>query len=276
MTPGDEMNGVQFEYSQPLAGLRGKAMSGFRPGVLPSVAVALLLPLLIGLGCWQLARAEEKRALLAGFAAREHAEPIGVAELERRTEPANLRIRLQGRFDERHSLLLDNRQRGGQVGVELLQPFYDQASGLWLLVNRGWLPWPDRRTPPEFATPEQPLQLVARVHVPVGEPFQLQADPERGAWPRLVTAVQPAHLWQQLGRGGLAYEVRLEPGPAAYQAEWPLVAMGPERHTGYAVQWFALAVALVGLYLYFGIHNSRQIAREQQHEHSHESGPFHS
>ena len=167
-------------------------------------------------------------------------------------------------------------QGGGQVGVELLQPFYDQSSGLWLLVNRGWLPWPDRRTPPQFTTPDGPLELVARVHVPVGEAFQLQADPAGSVWPRLITAVEPERLWHQLGRGGMSYEVRLEPGPAAYRAEWPLVAMGPEKHTGYAVQWFALAAALVGLYLYLGIHTSRQSAREKSHEPSHESGPFHS
>nr|WP_286674916.1 SURF1 family protein [Pseudomonas subflava] len=268
-------NDVPFQYSQPPADLRGKGVSGFRPGLLPSIAVVLLLPLLIGLGFWQLSRAEQKRALLDDFAAREHAAPMAVAELERQSDLAHLRIRLHGQFDERHSLLLDNRQRGGQVGVELLQPFYDQSSGLWLLVNRGWLPWPDRRTPPQFTTPDGPLELVARVHVPVGEAFQLQADPAGSAWPRLITAVEPERLWHQLGRGGMSYEVRLEPGPAAYRAEWPLVAMGPEKHTGYAVQWFALAAALVGLYLYLGLHNSRQNAREQQHEHSHESGPLH-
>ena len=265
---------MQFEYSQRGGVGRGKAVSGFRPGWLPSIAVALLLPLLLGLGLWQLTRAEEKRALQEGFAARQHAAPIDLNELERRADLAHLRVRLYGQFDARHSLLLDNRQRGGKVGVELLQPFYDQASGLWLLVNRGWLPWPDRRTPPQFQTPEQPLELLARVHVPAGEPFQLQADPGTGDWPRLVTAVEPERLWQQLGRGGLGYEVRLEPGPAAYQAEWPLLAMSPDKHTGYAVQWFALAAALLGLYLYLGIHNSRQSAREKSHEPSHESGTF--
>lgn len=268
-------NGVQFQYSQPHSSPGHRGMNGFRPGLLPSIVVALLLPLLVGLGFWQLARAGEKRLLLADFAAREHAEPMGVTDLEPRADLAHLRIRLHGQFDERHSLLLDNRQRGGQVGIELLQPFYDQASGLWLLVNRGWLPWPDRRTPPRFDTPEQPLDLVARVYVPVGKAFQLQDDPAGGDWPRLVTAVEPERLWRQLGRGGMAYEVRLEPGPAAYQAEWPLVAMAPEKHTGYAVQWFAMAVALVGLYLYLGIHTARQTAREKQHEPSHESGPFH-
>ena len=251
-------------------------MNGFRPGLLPSLVVALLLPLLIGLGFWQLARAEEKRALQIAFEARRLSAPVAVADLQRQADPSHQRLRLHGRFDDSHALLLDNRQRGGQVGVELLQPFHDQASGLWLLVNRGWLPWPDRRTPPQFSTPLQPLELLARVHVPVGVPFQLQADPDGDDWPRLVTAVDPAQLWRRLGRDGLAYEVRLEPGPAAYHAEWPLLAMNPQRHSGYAVQWFALAAALSGLYLYLGIHQSRQIQREQVHEHSHESGPFHS
>ncbi|MGN2261427.1 SURF1 family cytochrome oxidase biogenesis protein, partial [Pseudomonas aeruginosa] len=68
---------------------------------------------------------------------------------------------LHGRFDERHTLLLDNRLRNGQAGVEVLQPFYDQASGLWLLVNRGWVAWSDRRSPPALETPDRVLLLDA-------------------------------------------------------------------------------------------------------------------
>ena len=105
---------MQFEYSQTI---RGQAVTGFRPGWWPSIAVALLLPLLLGLGFWQLSRAEEKRALLADFAAREHAEPMSVAELERRADLAHLRIRLRGQFDEQHSLLLDNRQLVDGLGL---------------------------------------------------------------------------------------------------------------------------------------------------------------
>jgi cytochrome oxidase assembly protein ShyY1 len=77
-------------------------------------------------------------------------------ELQHTADPAFRRVRLHGQFDAAHSLLLDNRQRDGKVGVELLQPFQDQAAGLWLLVNRGWLPWPDRRTPPQFTTLPRP------------------------------------------------------------------------------------------------------------------------
>lgn len=240
-------------------------MSRFRPGLVPTLVVLALLPLLVWLGFWQLQRADEKRALLAAQAARLQAAPVAVGELERSRDPAFLRVRLEGFFDDRHSLILDNRSRDGQVGVELLQPFYDQPSGLWLLVNRGWLPWPDRRQPPRFDTPEQPLTLTAWVYVPASKPFQLRADAASDSWPRLITAVEPAALWQRLGRGGLPYEIRLEPGPAAYRAEWPVVAMGPEKHLGYAVQWFALAAALLGLFVYLGLHNAREKKDESSH-----------
>ncbi|CAD5106687.1 SURF1 family protein [Zestomonas carbonaria] len=244
-------------------------MSRFRPGLLPSLLVAALLPLLVGLGFWQLSRAEEKRLLLASYEVRRVAEPISIDELERSADPAYRRVTLHGHFDDRHSLLLDNRIHAGRVGVELLQPFYDQASGLWLLVNRGWLPWPDRRVPPAFDTPEGAQALRAWVYVPPGANFRLQADPSGGAWPRLVTAVDPRGLWKQLGRGGLPLELRLEPGPAAYVADWPVVAMSPEKHTGYAVQWFAMAAALGGLFIYLGVHNARGNSHGRQHESSH-------
>jgi cytochrome oxidase assembly protein ShyY1 len=122
-------------------------MSAFRPGWLPSVLVALLLPGLLWLGFWQLQRGDEKRQLLSSFEARRQAEPISLEQLEPMPDPAYRRVHLRGHFDTEHSLLLDSRIRDGHAGVELLQPFYDQSSGLWVLLNRGWLPWPDRRRP---------------------------------------------------------------------------------------------------------------------------------
>ena len=240
-------------------------MSAFRPGLLPSLVVLALLLLLLALGAWQLSRADEKRELLALHEARRLAAPVTVDQLERRQDRAYVRVRLHGSFDAEHGLLLDNRIRGGQAGVEVLQPFYDQASGLWLLLNRGWLPWPDRRMAPTFATPEGPLSLTAWAYVPLGEPFLLQQAQAAQGWPLLITQVEPQALWQRLGRAGLPQELRLEPGPAAFQVDWPVVAMSPDKHLGYAVQWFALAAALLGLFIYFGLHN----ARETRHEPSH-------
>jgi cytochrome oxidase assembly protein ShyY1 len=240
-------------------------MNAFRPGYLPSLLVLLLVPTLVGLGFWQLARAEEKRQLLAAQQVQQLAAPIGLGELEGHPDPAYTRVQLFGQFDAQHSLLLDNRTRGGQAGVEILQPFYDQNSGLWLLLNRGWLPWPDRRVTPSFTTPQTPLSLTAWVYVSLGDTLQLQQAPPEKGWPRLITRVEPQALWQQLGRAGLSHELRLYPGPASFQVDWPIVAMSPDKHLGYAVQWFALAVTLLGLFIYLGLHN----ARETRHEPSH-------
>ncbi|EJT84221.1 hypothetical protein PPS11_24643 [Pseudomonas putida S11] len=194
--------------------------------------VLALLPGLIALGCWQLGRAEEKRVLLAAYAERRVEAPVATAQLTANQDNAFRRVHLYGRFDAEHSLLLDNRMRDGQAGVELLQPFHDQASGVWLLVNRGWLPWPDRRVPVHFDTPAQALALDASVYVAPGSTFQLHPDPAGGQWPHLLTAVDAAQLWQQLDRDGFAHELRLEPGPATYRLDWPVVAMGPVKTPG--------------------------------------------
>lgn len=231
----------------------------FCPGVLPTVLVLALLPLLIGLGCWQLQRAEEKRVLQAEQAAQAQAPLLDLIELETQAEPAFRRVRLVGAFDAEHSLLLDNRQRGGRVGVELLQPFRDRPSGRWVLVNRGWLPWPDRRTPPAFDTPRGELSLLATVYRPSGAAFLLGDGAVGTGWPRLVNAVDVPGLWRELGRAGAGDELRLQPGPASYVGDWPLLAMGPEKHLGYAVQWFALATTLLGLYLWLGMKQAREV-----------------
>lgn len=241
-----------------LAGTRTARAARFRPGLLPSLLVLALLPLLIGLGSWQLQRAGEKRLLLAEQAARSQAPALDLRELET-GDPAFRRVRLVGAFDAAHSLLLDNRQRGGRVGVELLQPFLDRPSGRWVLVNRGWLPWPDRRVPPAFDTPAGELSLLATVYRPPGAAFLLGEAGSTVGWPRLVNAVDAPALWRELRRDGLGDELRLQPGPASYVGDWPAVNMGPEKHLGYAVQWFALAATLLGLYLWLGLKQAREV-----------------
>ena len=118
-----------------------------------------------------------------------------------------------------------------------------------MLLNRGWLPWPDRRTAPPFDSPDGVLQLTAWVYVAPSGGLNLRSGAATEGWPRLITQVEAASLWRQLGRGGLPFEVRLESGPASYRVDWPIVAMSPSKHLGYAVQWFALAASVLLLAL---------------------------
>ena len=94
-------------------------MKRFRPGIVPTLVVAVLLPMLVSLGFWQLSRGAEKSALLQSYTERRAAEPMASTELQPTADPAFRRVHLHGQFDAAHSLLLDNRQRDGKVGVEI-------------------------------------------------------------------------------------------------------------------------------------------------------------
>ncbi|MDS5562621.1 SURF1 family cytochrome oxidase biogenesis protein, partial [Streptococcus pneumoniae] len=61
--------------------------------------VLALLPGLIALGCWQLGRAEEKRALLASYAERRIEAPLATSQLNGNEDNAMRRVHLYGRFD---------------------------------------------------------------------------------------------------------------------------------------------------------------------------------
>ena len=44
------------------------AMQRFRPGIAPTLVVLVLLPLMVGLGFWQLSRGHEKQRLVDRYA----------------------------------------------------------------------------------------------------------------------------------------------------------------------------------------------------------------
>ncbi|MFC3608091.1 SURF1 family protein [Stutzerimonas tarimensis] len=229
----------------PLAPLR------FRPGLPASLLLLLGLPLFVWLGLWQLDRAEQRSARQSLLEQQATAPAQPLASLQEPFE-ARQRVRLDGRFDADHSFILDNRSRDGQVGAELLQPFFDIPSGRWVLLNRGWQAWPDRHLPLPMDTPRERLRLTAWVAHPQAQPFRLP-PPSSGEWPLRLQHIEMEAVWALLERDGVGYELRLEAGPAAYRVDWPGSAMTVGRHLGYAFQWFALAAAVLGLWLYVGL-----------------------
>ncbi|MEM7281577.1 MAG: SURF1 family protein, partial [Pseudomonadota bacterium] len=49
--------------------------------------------------------------------------------------------------------------------------------------------------------------------------------------------------------------------PSTYQVKQQLVKFGPERHIGYAVQWFSLTLAL---FVIFIVVNTKKVASESR------------
>lgn len=217
--------------------------------------LVLLLPILLRLGYWQLERADEKRALQARY--EQHAAmPALSLDSMLQAEDKQLafrQVRLQGYYDNEHSILLDNQVQNGQVGYQLLSPFMTRQ-GQCVLINRGWIPgFADRRMPVIEAVVGD-VDVVASVYVPPGEAVLLGSDIWADSWPLVVQSIDVLRLAEHLHADLFRYSLRLEPGVAGAELiDWSVANTRAEKHTGYAVQWFVMAFALFVFWLYASI-----------------------
>lgn len=232
----------------------------FRPALAASLAVALALPILLGLGVWQVKRGQEKARLLGEVAAAGDMVPIDLARLAQINDIAEYRhVRVQGEFLIDRQGLLDNQVRDGQVGYDVLTPFRAQGVPGVILVDRGWLARGGRRSDvPTWQTPEGNVTLIGYLHQPADIPFVSGevAESFRGLW--VVPEISASLLGQYLGMPVQARVLRLAPESAhGFRRDWPIVVMSPQRHYGYAVQWFGLAGALLWIYVLAGLRRGR-------------------
>lgn len=218
-----------------------------------AIATAAGVFFLSSLGVWQLQRADEKNQIQQQNEAYESSPP---EELNFPiTDPASLRfqrIRVKGKFISDKQFVLDNRYLDHQVGFNILTPFKIHDTDKVVLVDRGWLPLTGPREElPKVDVGENLRTLVATVYVPYGKAFSL-GDIDSGsiAWPRLIQYLDFNELSARSGYELLPLTLRMEAKQAdAYQAEWIVYASSPKRNYGYAFQWFAMALALLVIFI---------------------------
>ncbi len=233
----------------------------FRPGLWPSVVTLLLLVLLLGLGFWQLDRAEQKRRLVTQFQGGVSADPIQVdAKLQAAPDLEYQPATVRGRLDPVHQFLLDNRIHQGVVGYEVLTPLLLPEDDVVLLVNRGWVPrGMHREQLPDVSLKEEWVQLRGQLKSPPQKVFTLGEGEDRHlGWPKVLQQIRLELQAEQLGKSLLPMLLLLDPDQdQGYVRQWePVLGFGPERNVGYALQWFSLALALLVIFL---LVNSKRI-----------------
>ncbi len=233
---------------------------GFRPVLAASLAVILLLPVLVGLGVWQVKRGQEKARLLTEAALAQEQVPLDLAQVGQLDAIADhRRVVVRGVFLADRQGLLDNQVRDGRVGYDVLTPLRVEGRPGVLLVDRGWLPRGGRRSDvPIWQTPGGQVVLIGYLHRPADVPL-VTGDVSESFGSLWVTAeIDPAPLGRFLGMSVQPRVLRLAPeSDHGFRRDWPVVAMTPQRHYGYAVQWFGLAGALLGIYLVTGLRRAR-------------------
>lgn len=222
-----------------------------------SIVSVLLLPIFIGLGLWQLQRADEKAVINTKWELKRNQSPVPLLSLD--SDNAELLqylpVQLSGQFLSAKYFLLDNRIHRGQFGNEVLAVFNLKDSGKAVLVNRGWIAAdPSRRQEPEIPELDGSAVITGHVYVSPGEPYLLADTALESGWPKPIQAIEMdklrAVVEQDMGVELFPHPVRIDSdSTAALTVDWQVVNVSPEKHTGYAVQWFTMAAALFVLFI---------------------------
>jgi len=250
----------------------------FSPRLLPTLLVCLLLPILLGLGFWQIDRANQKRILITQYQRHGQSPPMTFTALKQAIKDKALtklryyRIQLEGHYDNTHRIFLDNRMFKHRVGYHVLTPFIveyrkDKASKTrkkaekktaLVLVNRGWVPAGySRKLLPDVLDIKGKQIILGQLYVTPGKAFLLNSDFEfRPSNTVIIEALQFKALAQWLKQPLYPFALLLDPkAPGGFVRDWhPVLRMTPQRHMGYAFQWFALAGTLLLIFFSVNFH----------------------
>jgi surfeit locus 1 family protein len=218
----------------------------------------VLLAIVVAAGCtalgfWQLDRAGQKSAWLQAYQSALDSQQLPIADAL--AEPSAMPRRVEARLTipaELPWLLLDNQRRGARVGVRAYRvatvPGAPRDTAL--LVEYGWLPLPPDRTLPTLPPPPPAVQQVGLLLPAPSAGLRLGRNPpaREQAAPVLLAYLDTAELSEQLGLALEARVLRPDPDPAfgfERDAEALPNTLPPEKHRGYALQWFGLATTVV-------------------------------
>jgi surfeit locus 1 family protein len=237
--------------------LNARRNRSFAPRLVPTLLAALAVVAFAGLGDWQLGRAEEKRVMARSFMAGGPA--IDWARLPA-DAPRFQRVQLRGFYDGAHQFLLDNMSHESVAGVQVLTPLV-LDNGAAVLVNRGWLPFgATRQDLPNVDVSGEKRTVVGRIDE-LPRPGIWLKGPAAAGWPRLVQYPRMADLAAMLGRELAPRQVLLDPGvPDGFIRAWNVPGTTPDRHLGYAVQWFAFAALAAAIWFALSFRKSGESA----------------
>jgi len=229
----------------------------FRPYPGFTLFAVIMFAILCGLGIWQLERLSWKLALIARVNGHMVAAPVPLAEALKLDADAvqYRRVALSGRFDHRKEAFVFTTDATGDPVYHVLTPFITD-DGRILLVDRGEVP-KERLAPASRVNPPGERHIVGVWRVP---------DP-----PGLFTpAPDAAHrIWYARDVAGiaradhirLAAPVLIEADAAPNPGGWPkggrTVVTFRNEHLSYAITWFGLAAAMLGVWLAYHISKGR-------------------
>lgn len=208
------------------------------------------------LGNWQMGRAREKAAAQAQVQSARSAAPVHLGPEGVSVQAVSFRrVEVAGRWQDQHTILLDNRLRTGVPGYEVLTPLLIGPASA-VLINRGWVKAsPDRSVLPEVPATIEPVTLTG-LALPVTARFvELSTQTVSGrVWQNLDFEKYGRHTGLQL----LPLVIQLETEmPDGLARDWPPPDLRIDTNRAYAMQWYTMAAAIIVIYLIFYVRRQR-------------------
>lgn len=224
------------------------------------VALCVLLAVagLLRLGFWQLGRAQEKLAEQAEFLQAGSSQvtplaelPIAGRELDA-LQHQNRRVTVTGEYLNPNSIFLIYQTWEEQPGFEVVTPVRINGDDRLVLVSRGWS---GIGAVEELAAAlpriDGMVTLEGQLYIPTAsEAARSNALNARAAagseWPLVLRYLNVADIAPHFEQPLFPYVVRLAPEqPGLLIRHWPLVRVDSNRNFSYALQWFAMAIAVL-------------------------------
>ena len=219
---------------------------------MPASLIVATLVLLVSLGFWQLDRANEKRAIEDQIAIAKSGDVELVASAEFLKDKEYYHVRIQGSYIDDKQFIYDNQIVDQVSGYYVLTPFILKGASNAILINRGFIPWNGKReTLADIGIAEKLTEIEVKISKPVKR-MELKTSEIKGEFPVLIQALDLDEMSATAALNFVSVVGLLSPeAENGFVRQWEPYTVSIERHVGYAIQWFlmALVLAFIGIRL---------------------------
>ena len=200
---------------------------------------------LVSLGFWQLDRADQKRTIEASI----QKANTGVVELIiNQNELLNkeyYEVRLQGSYVSDKQFIYDNQIVDQASGYYVLTPFVLTGQSNAIMINRGFIPWNGRRDQlDDIAVDSTYREIKIQVSRPIKR-IELKTSDISNQFPVLIQAIDFDVIEEVSSTSFVDVIGLLDPSSDdGFVRKWEPYTGSIEKHIGYAIQWFLMALVL--------------------------------
>lgn len=218
--------------------------------LIPAFLIIATIAFLVSLGLWQLDRADQKRTIEAAIVNAKTGSVELIANGRELLDKEYYDVRLQGNYLSDKQFIYDNQIVDQVSGYYVLTPFILTDQLGVILVNRGFIPWNGQRERlADIAVDSVSREIKVQVSSPIKR-MELKATDVSRQFPVLIQAVDFDVLEEVSKLKFVKVVGLLDPSSSdGYVRKWEPYTGSIEKHIGYAIQWFlmALVLAIIGL-----------------------------